>query len=281
MEPALNQIRDQQRQTWDKFSTGWKKWDDKIMQWIAPVGNELIRNAALTSTSQLLDIAAGTGEPGLTAASHVPKGNVTVTDLSDQMLAFAAENAHSRGIKNFATRQCDVSAMPFADKQFDAITCRFGFMFFPDIAISLNEMIRVAKPGARISSAIWCAPEKNPWATTIMSTIAAHVEMPAISPGAPGLFRCAPAKFMSDAYRVAGLKNIVEKEISGELAFNSPEEYWNMMTDIAAPVVAGLAKADAVTHDKIKKTVQELAAKTATDGGARFRWSALAVCGEK
>ena len=34
------QIRDQQRETWDKFSAGWKKWDEFVMQWLAPVGQE-------------------------------------------------------------------------------------------------------------------------------------------------------------------------------------------------------------------------------------------------
>ena len=41
MEPHMIQIRDQQRQTWDKFSAGWKKWDELVMNWIGPVGDTL------------------------------------------------------------------------------------------------------------------------------------------------------------------------------------------------------------------------------------------------
>ena len=29
--PSLDQIRDQQRETWDKFSAGWKKWDAMVI----------------------------------------------------------------------------------------------------------------------------------------------------------------------------------------------------------------------------------------------------------
>ena len=89
----LDQIRDQQRETWDRFSTGWKKWDAMVLGWLAPYGEAMIRHAKLREDSNVLDVAAGTGEPGLTAAARVPRGRVTVTDLAERMLAVTAENA--------------------------------------------------------------------------------------------------------------------------------------------------------------------------------------------
>ena len=77
---------------------------------------------------------------------------VTVTDLSDRMLEVAAENAGRRGLKNFQTKQCDAGALPFPDRSFDAVLCRFGFMFFPDVDLSVKEFVRVAKPE------VACAP---------------------------------------------------------------------------------------------------------------------------
>ena len=116
MPSQLEQIRDQQRETWDKFSSGWKKWDELVLNWLAPVGQDLIRSAALEDDSNVLDVAAGTGEPGLTAATLVPKGMVTVTDLSDRMLEVAAENAGRRKLRNFQTKQCDAGALPLSEK---------------------------------------------------------------------------------------------------------------------------------------------------------------------
>ncbi len=281
MEERLIQIRDQQRQIWDKFSPGWKKWDGQVLSWIAPVGEELIRGARLREDSHLLDVASGTGEPGLSAARIVKKGRVTVTDLSDRMLEVATENAAHRGIKNFEVRQCDVGAMPFSDCSFDAVTCRFGFMFFPDIQLGLKEMVRVSKPGARICSAVWGAPDKNPWAAMILSTIAAHVEIPPLPPGAPGLFRCAVSGLMTGVYKEAGLNNIAETEVSGEIEFQSPEQYWSFMTEVAAPVVAGLAKADDSTREAIRVAVMDRARQSSADGKPRFHWSALAISGER
>jgi len=281
MPSQLEQIRDQQRQTWDKFSSGWKKWDDLVLNWLAPVGQELIRSAGLRETSNVLDVAAGTGEPGLTAANRVPKGMVTVTDLSDRMLEVAGENAARRGIKNFQTRQCDAGALPFPDNSFDAVLCRFGFMFFPDVDVSVKEFVRVAKPGARVCTAVWDVPDKNPWATTVMGTISKHVEMPTPPPGAPGLFRCAAPGYMETAFRKGGLEDITVKTVAGEITFKTAEEYWSFMTEIAAPVVAGLAKADEPTRKKIEATVLDLARKTSPDGKPRLPWSASVISGRK
>lgn len=281
MQQNLAEIRDEQRRSWDKFSAGWKKWDGVVMNWLAPVGDALIANVNLREHSHLLDVAAGTGEPGLSAACLVPQGMVTITDLADGMLTVVAENAARRGITNIATRQCDVSAMPFDDACFDAVTCRFGLMFFPDMVMGLKEMTRVAKPGARVSCAVWGVPAKNPWATTMMSTIGAHVALPVPTPDMPSLFRCAAPGFAAGLFKNAGLKNVVEMEVAGDLVFESPEQYWDMLTEVAAPVVEGLSRADAKAREEIRSTVLDLARQTATDGTARFHWSALVVTGEK
>lgn len=277
----MARIRDQQRETWDTFSTGWKRWDVLVSRWLAPVGEELIHSAQLHDTSHLLDVAAGTGEPGLAAAHRVPQGKVTVTDLSDRMLEVAAENAARRGLTNVETMQCDAGALPFSEGSFDAVTCRFGFMFFPDIHAGLTEMARVAKPGARICSAVWSSTDKNLWATAIIGAIAANVEMPAAPPDAPGLFRCAAPGFMASAYREAGLRHVVEKEVAGDVSFTTPQQYWDFMTEVAAPVVAGLSRADAPTRAKIEHVVFDLAQRTSPDGTAHFPWSALTICGVK
>lgn len=62
--------------------------------------------------------------------------------------------AHERGLRNFETRSCDAGALPFADAIFDAVLCRLGFTFFPDVASAAREFARVAKPGARVCAAV-------------------------------------------------------------------------------------------------------------------------------
>jgi ubiquinone/menaquinone biosynthesis C-methylase UbiE len=281
MSTNLDQIRDQQRDTWERFSAGWKRWDELVTTWLAPFGAAMIQHARLREEAHVLDVAAGTGEPGLTAAALVPHGRVTVTDLAERMLEIAAENAARRGLRNVETQVCDAGSLPFADASFDAVLCRFGFMFFPDIAAAADEFARVAKPGARICAAVWSEPEKNPWATMIVGTIARHVAMPTPAPGSPGLFRCAHAGFMRDVFAAAGLRDIAEEQVSSEMIHETPERYWEFMNDVAAPVVAGLAKVDEVTRGRIHAEVIDVARQSLRDGAVHVRSTATIVIGTR
>jgi ubiquinone/menaquinone biosynthesis C-methylase UbiE len=109
-------------------------------------------------------------------------------DLSGGMLAAANANANARGLTNVKTRECSADDLPFDDASFDTITCRFGFMFFPDVAGSVAELARALRPGGRMSAA-WAEPPPNPWAAIPLAAISAEVEIPAPPPDAPGLFR--------------------------------------------------------------------------------------------
>ena len=191
MEIQLEQIREQQKESWNKFSSGWKKWDELTMDFVKPMGDEIIRLLKPKDDDMVLDVAAGTGEPGLTIATMLRNGKVISTDLAEGMLEVAREKAAKRGIKNFETKVCDVSELPFADNTFDAVSCRFGFMFFPDMLLAAKEMMRVLKPGGRIATAVWNVPEKNFWVTAIMTSINKNMQLPPPPPGAPGMFRCA------------------------------------------------------------------------------------------
>lgn len=280
METQLEQIRDQQKETWNKFSPGWKKWDEMTMAFLKPMGDEIIRRLNPGYNHKVLDVASGTGEPGLTIASMMQGGKVMGIDISDGMLQVAMENAEKRGIKNFETYACDVSSMPFEDNTFDSISCRFGFMFFPDMLMAAKEMVRVLKPGGKIATSVWNIPEKNFWVTVIMGTINANMELPPPPPGAPGMFRCAKEGFIADLFKQAGLANISEKEIVSKIPSGTPEVYWNFMTEVAAPVVAALSKADEATRKKIK---EEVLAKVSQKypGDTQIDASAIVIYGEK
>ncbi|SMB98883.1 Methyltransferase type 11 [Hymenobacter roseosalivarius DSM 11622] len=151
MDTQLEQIREQQKATWNKFSPGWRKWDDFTMDWLKPMGDEIIQALGIKPTDTVLDIAAGTGEPGLTIAALTSSGKVVITDLAAGMLEVARDKARKKGITNYETVVCDVSELPFADATFDAVSCRFGFMFFPDMLLAAKEMARVLKPGGKIA----------------------------------------------------------------------------------------------------------------------------------
>lgn len=280
MNQQLEEIREQQKQSWNKFSGGWKKWDELTMDFLKPMGDEIIASIQPSGKDNILDIAAGTGEPGLTIATMLDGGKVTITDLAEDMLAIAKENAALRGITNIETIACDVCELPFVDNNFDAISCRFGFMFFPDMQLAANEMARVLKSGGRIATSVWNIPEKNFWVTATMGTINKNMDLPPTPPGSPGMFRCCKPGLMKEIFEKAGFKNVKEKEVLTKLNSGTVETYWNMMTEIGAPIVAALSKADDNLRKKIKDEVFELVAQR-YPGHVAVDASAIVISAEK
>lgn len=281
METSLAQIRDQQKASWDQFSGGWKKWDELMMQFMKPMGDAIISKLKPIDGDLVLDIAAGTGEPGMTIAGLIPNGKVISTDLSEGMLQVAREHAQIRGLKNFETRICDVCELPFPDNHFDVVSCRFGFMFFPDMQLAANEMSRVLKKGGRIATTVWNIPEKNFWVTAISSVINRNLNITPPPPGAPGMFRCAERGLIAGLFRKAGMLEVAEMEIKSELRFNQSESYWTMMTDVAAPFVAALSKASETEYEKIHTEVIQLLKERYPEGVVNFEASSLLIFGEK
>ena len=281
MEQHLEEIREQQKASWNKFSPGWKKWDDIMMDFLRPMGNEIIKLIEPRGDDVILDIASGTGEPGLTIASMLNGGKVVLTDLSEDMLSVTRENAEKKGVKNIETMVCDVSELPFADGTFDAISCRFGYMFFPDMLLATKEMFRVLKPGGRMATSVWNVPEKNFWVTAFGGTINRLMDLPQPPPGAPGMFRCAKPGLMQDLLKEAGFKNTSDQEVASKLKCGSTDVCWEMMTEVAAPFVSAMSKADDSMKKKIKEEVYRVINDKYAVSDVNIDASALVIYGEK
>jgi SAM-dependent methyltransferase len=228
------------------------------MRFLQIQGDQIIEQLNLNANDKVLDIAAGTGEPGLTIASVVYEGLVTAVDLSEGMLQIAREKAEAKGIINFHTQVADVCELPFEDGAFDAVSCRLGFMFFPDMKLAAKEMLRVLKPGGKLAVTVWGEPNKNLWITALMGAIKRNVQIP--DPplkDAPGMFRCAHPGFMNSLFEDVGLAFGEEVEIEGTISCSS-DEYWEFMNDVVPPVVSVFNNIDQTVQNKIKKEVYDL-----------------------
>jgi ubiquinone/menaquinone biosynthesis C-methylase UbiE len=279
--PSAEEIRESQRATWAKFSAGWEKWDPVIVDQLGPVGAAMIDSLAIADGHQHLDIAAGTGEPGLSIAKLAPKAHVVLTDLASEMLDVARRRANAQGITNIETRVCSADDLPFDDATFDSISVRFGYMFFPDVARATAEFARVLKPGGRVCASVWVKPEMNPWTTIPMQAIAAEVTLPPLDPNAPGLFRCAAPRYVSALYEAEGLRDVAEWDVDIEQVTPSPAKYWEMVSEVVAPAVAVLAQVDEPTRERIGQTVIANISAYEKDGKVRVPGVARCIVGTK
>ena len=243
--PSADEIRDAQRATWAGLSVGWEKWDSVIADQLGPVSAAMIERLAIAHDQQHLDIASGTGEPGLSIAKARAGGRVVLTDLVAQMLDVATRRAQAQGIDNIETQVCSADDLPFADATFDSVSVRFGYMFFPDLDQATAEFTRVLKPGGRLCSSVWVKPEANPWTSIAMQAIATETVVAPPDPDGPNMFRCAAPGSVSALYKSAGLHDIAEWDVDVALVTRSPEQYWDMISEHVSLAVVALQQVDA------------------------------------
>ncbi len=111
-------------------------------------GESLSRMLELTAPQphwRALDIATGGGHTALAFAPRVRE--VVATDITVEMLAAAEAFIREKGVSNITFREADACALPFAEGEFDLVTCRLAPHHFPDCALFAREMARVLKPG--------------------------------------------------------------------------------------------------------------------------------------
>lgn len=96
-----------------------------------------------------LDICCGSGDLALLLAQRVgPTGQIVGLDFSCEQLAIARQRSQSHNL-SIQWLEGDALNLPFAADSFDAITMGYGLRNVTDISRSLQEILRVLKPGAR------------------------------------------------------------------------------------------------------------------------------------
>ena len=279
--PSDDEIRDRQRAAWAGLSAGWDKWDSVIMHQLGPVGAAMIERLGIAVDGRYLDIASGTGEPGLSIAKLAPKGRVVLTDLAPEMLDVAARRARAQGLANVETKPCSADDLPFDDATFDGVSVRFGSMFFPDMAKATAELARVLKPGGRLCASVWVKPEANPWTSIAMQAIATEVTLPPPDPSGPHMYRCATAGSVGALFERAGLRDVAEWDVGVELVTRSPEEYWDMISEHVSIAVAALQKVDEPARQRTRAHAIASVRAFEKDGATRVPGAARCIVGTK
>ncbi|MGA7180407.1 MAG: class I SAM-dependent methyltransferase [Thiobacillaceae bacterium] len=115
-----------------------------------------------------LDLGCGAGH----ASFALAKGGARVTscDLSAEMLAVVAGEAHRRGLPDLQTRQGCAEQLPFADATFDVVLSRFSAHHWTDVPAALLEARRVLKTGGALVVIDVVAPE-SPLFDTLLQTV--------------------------------------------------------------------------------------------------------------
>lgn len=206
-----------QRYGWDKAVAHYEAfWSRQIR----PAQEKLLELAALRAGERVLDIACGTGLVTFPAAERVgPAGAVVGTDISEQMVATAVEEAVARQLSQASFLRMGDEVLDFPDSCFDAVLCSLGLMYFPDPDQTLREMRRVLKPGGRAVAAVWGARKNCGWAE-IFPVVDARVE----SEVCPMFFQLGTGENLQRAFETAGFGSLHTERLNTFLHYDSVDD---------------------------------------------------------
>ena len=132
-----------QREQWNKDGAAWRRWSPTLDRWYGDMTRQMLDLARIQPGQRILDIAAGAGEPAVSAAERVgPGGYVLATDISEGIVELALQVARERGLQQIETRAMDGEKLDLPDASFDAVLCRLGLMYMPHPVTAFAQVDR-------------------------------------------------------------------------------------------------------------------------------------------
>ena len=186
----------------------------------------IVELARVRAGSRVLDVATGTGAILLAAAERAgAHGDLVGVDLSEAMLARAAEEARERQLANVDLKVMDAQRLDFPHASFDHAFCGFALSSLPDKAASLAGIARVLRPGGSlgvVDAPSWFFLHDPRWAPLAAAFRSFGV---AVGDYEPDRERARLVEALSEA----GLDVTLATEERYPLTFSDEEEWWRWM----------------------------------------------------
>jgi len=104
-------------------------------------------------TGKALDVATGTGDLAFSLACCRGIEGAVGLDVLPEMVSLAHDKAKAKNLDSQATFVLgDAHALPFSDDSFACATAGFSLRNMSDLDLSLSEMVRVVRPGGRVTT---------------------------------------------------------------------------------------------------------------------------------
>ena len=214
------------RQQWQEYASGWNAWSPLLETWLGDATDRMLDLAGVTAGSSVIDVAAGAGGQSIAAAHRAgTSGRVLATDLSPEILRYAAKAAADAGVDNVSTRELDGEHLHDLDAGgFDAVISRVGFIYFPDRHRALTGIHHALRDGGRFATITYSTAATNQFFSLPVSIIRRRAELPAPAPDQPAPFSFADPELVHRELTAAGFHDIVIELIDAPVQLPSAAE---------------------------------------------------------
>jgi SAM-dependent methyltransferase len=255
-------FREGQHKQWDSAAVGWKEWSEFTDNAAGHVSERLVELAGVQPGSRVLDVAAGYGEPALTAARKAgARGSVVATDISAEMLGFGRERAAAAGLGNVEFVESDASSLDFPPASFDAAVSRWGIIFEPDAEAAAGRIRGFLRPGARMAISSWGEPGQVPFLSIPMRTTMERLGVPPPPAGTPGPLSRPTRAAIGGLLEGGGFTKVAVEQDEVTFEFGSPEHFTAYIRAIAAPIRAMIEQYAGEAQEEAWEAITQAAAE--------------------
>ena len=249
-----------QRYGWDRAAPHYERaWREAL----SPATAAVLDAAQMQPGERVLDVACGSGLLTRAAWQAVAPGGgeVVGTDLSEQMLAIAAQRSPLCRFVRADAQEVD-DCLPA--RHFDAVLCGLGLMYMPDPEAALAAMVRRLRPGGRLLASVWGERRACGWAE-IFPIVDERVR----SEVCPMFFRLGSGETLARALQGAGLDDVQAQRLTTQIVHADAQVACDAAF-LGGPVALAYSRFDARTRDTVRSEYLEVIKAWYSEGGYRL-----------
>ena len=218
----IQALKDAHRRTWASGDYA------RIAELVTDVGERVVERAGVRAGSDVLDVAAGTGNASIPAARA--GAHVIATDLTPELFTTGRRRASEAGVE-IEWLAADAEDLPFEAERFDYVLSSIGVQFAPRHEVVAGELVRICRSGGTIALGNWAADGYIGRIWTIMGPYLPPLPDYALPPAGWGraehverLFAEYPVEVTSERYAL-------------DFEAESPEAFIETLADYYGPVL--------------------------------------------
>jgi SAM-dependent methyltransferase len=199
-------------------------------------------------------------------------------------LSVAKQRAISLGLQNVIEfKEGDIETIDLPSSAFDAVLCRWGLMFLPDLKAGLSNIYQSLLNDGHFAAAVWASPAQDTLIATTMNIVMKETNSKPPPPGTPGPFSLSDGNSLMNSFMMSGFKDVNIERMEVAFDFNSPEDFTTFTSETAGPLQKVLASQTRERKEGILNAVTEAAKKYVdkNTGIVKFENEAILIVGKK
>lgn len=245
-------------------------------RWSRLLAPRFIAFSGVSGGTRVLDVGCGTGNLSFSLAQNPGIGAVAGIDFSPAYVAYAKRQHPDHRISFDVGDAC---ALAFDNASFDHSLSMLVLQFIPEAERAIREMRRVTRPGGTVAAATWDTRGGLVFYRMFFDT-AAVIDPGAIERRAKAYTRpmTRPGE-LEQAWRNAGLVDVVQDTISIRMDFASFADFWAPIDGKDGPLADYVVSLDADTKSKVRDAVERAYLDGEADGPRSYVATAWVVKG--